>query len=283
MNLAALALTVVFIADDGRLPVLSMELVERPGARSLVAGLVPTTTAPPEGLERREGVGRAVLPAGAWPIGPRGTSVVPAVDGVIVTIDDAGAWAAAFSPPPAEPKPAKARASSSSLHAWPPPGLPVAGPRALRLFLPAVVDGAPMSASLHLPGGAAVPGVAVAWTRVVDGDGVVVARGDGEGVSGVEVVAPRFVVEPTASMTPCDTNAVPVQLRQSGGEAGAGLCVGALEIRGFRGLRHADQPAKDRPARGAVLRRVAERAVAGGRAAVPPATVTPPKAPPSRY
>jgi len=243
---------------------------------------VPTTT-PPEGIERRDGVGRAVLPPGAWPIGPAGTSVVPAVDGVIVTIDDAGDWAAAFSPPaPDDPRPTKATRvakPSPSLHAWPPPGLPVAGPRSLRLFLPAVVDGAAMSASLHLPGGAAVPGVAVAWTRVVEAEGVVVARSDGEGIAGVEVAAPRFAPTPPATtMAPCGTEAVPVQLRQSSGAAGPGLCVGTLEIRGFRGLRHGDQPAKDRSASGAVLRRVAAPAAPASSAAG-----APPKAPPSRY
>jgi hypothetical protein len=282
MNLAALALTVVFVADDGRLPALSLELVEQAGSRSLVAALVSPTTAP-EGLERRQAVGRAVLPAGAWPIGPAGTSVVPAVDGVIVTIDDAGAWAAAFAPPPPPPdaKPAKATKPTKpppSPHAWPPPSLPVAGPRALRLFLPAVVDGAPMSASLHLPGGAAVPGHAVAFTHVVDSDGIVVARGDGEGAAGVEVVAPRFTA--STPMTPCGTSVAPILLRQTSGEAGPALCVADLEIRGFGGLRHGDLPAKDRPARGVVLRRVV-----GGRAnaTAPSVAGPPPKASPSRY
>lgn len=278
MNLAALALTVVFVADDGRLPALSLELVEQSGSRSLVAALVSPTTAP-EGLERRQPVGRAVLPAGAWPIGPTGTSVVPAVDGVIVTIDDAGAWAAAFAPPPSAPaeKPTKATKPLPSPHAWPPPSLPVAGPRALRLLLPAVVDGAPMSASLHLPGGGAVPGYAVAFTRVVDGDGVAVARADGEGAAGVEVGAAR--VTASTPMTPCGTATVSVLLRQASGEAGPALCMADLEIRGFGGLRHGDQPAKDRAARGVVLRRV----VTAPTGAVPSAAPTPPKAPPSRY
>ena len=281
MNLAALALTVVFIADDARLPVLSMELVERSGARSFVAAMMPTTTAPPEGIERRDGVGREVLSPGAWPIGPAGTSVVPAVDGVIVTIDDAGTWAGAFAlPAPDETKQTKVARPASSLHAWPPPGLPVAGPRSLRMFLPAVVDGAAMSASLHLPGGAAVPGVAVAWTRIVDVEGVVVARSHDEGIAGVEVVAPRFVPTlPAATMTPCSTDAVPVQLRLSSGMAGPGFCVGVLEIRGFRGLRHGDQPAKDRPAHGAILRRT----TALPAAPASPASGGPPKPSPSRY
>jgi hypothetical protein len=285
MNLAALVLTVVFVADDPALPALSLEVVEQAGARTMVAAIVPPST-PPEGLERKDAVGRAVLPAGASPIGPKGTSIVPAVDGVIVTIEDAGTWAAAFSPPPPPPtsttakavKPTKPTKPPPSTHPWPPPSLPVAGPRALRLFLPAVVDGVPMSASLHAPGGVAVPGLAVAFTRLVDSDGVVVTRAEGEGVTGVEVAAPRQAS--SGPVTPCTIEPTPIQLREVSGAGGPALCIGALEIRSFGGVRHGDQPAKDRPSRGVVLRRVAPPgpgATPAGRDGAPP------KPPPSRY
>jgi hypothetical protein len=273
MSLAALVLTVVFIADDPRLPAIALEIVEQAGSRSLVAALVSSSTVP-EPLERRDAVGRAQLPAGAWPIGPTGTSVVPAVDGVIVTIDDAGSWIAAFAPPPPVELPRKTTRAPPSPHPWPPPSLPVAGPRALRLFLPAVVDGTPMSASLHGPGGLAVAGHAVAWTRSVGVDGVAVGRADGGGDDPVEVGVPRWAT--AAPVTPCGIEQAPIQMRETSGVGGPAVCVGGLEVRGLSGVRHGAQPAQDRPVRGVVVRRVPASPGFGGPAA-------PPKPAPSRY
>lgn len=272
MSLAALALTVIFVADDPRLPAMSLEIVEQAGSRSLVAALVSSSTVP-EALERRDAVGRAQLPAGAWPIGPTGTSVVPAVDGVIVTIDDAGSWTAAFAPPPPVEAPRKATRAPPSPHPWPPPSLPVAGPRALRLFLPAVVDGTPMSASLHGPGGVAVAGHAVAWTRTVGPDGVAVGRAEGGDADTVDVGVPRWAT--AAPVTPCSIEPAPIQLRETSGVGGPALCVGGLEIRGLSGVRHGARPAEDRPAHGVVLRRVPASPDGPGPAA-------PPKPAPSR-
>jgi hypothetical protein len=260
MKFAALALTMIFVADDPRLPSLALEVAETASSRRLIVASVPAADAP-TGLVRTDAHGRDVLPLGTWPIGPSGTSLVPAVDGVIVTIDDADAFVAAFrvpAPPPDTQKKKTAKAAPASPHPWPPPRLPVLGPGGLRVFLPAIVDGVPASASLHLPDGAAVPGVAVVWTHSVDEEGVVVARA-GDRVADLESGTARLLATSSleSKTNGCRSEPAPLSLRETVGTVGPSLCIGGLEIRGFVGMRVADTQNGDRPARGVSLRRFA--------------------------
>jgi hypothetical protein len=138
-------LTVVFLAQDPTLPSLVVQVSDG-DVRELTLFVVDDDSAPHTVQLREQPTERsAALPR--WPLPPTGASLTAAVDGVIITIDDAGA----FSPltPSSPAAPTKTRSTPSTTLPWPPPSLPVAGPRTLRLFVPTVVDGTSTPATLH--------------------------------------------------------------------------------------------------------------------------------------
>lgn len=138
-------LTVVFLAQDPTLPSVVVQVSDG-DVRELSLFIVDDDTAPHTVQLREQPQERsAALPR--WPLPPTGASLSDAVDGVIITIDDAGAFAP-LAPPVAEGGPRKRTTASTTLP-WPPPSLPVAGPTTLRLFVPSVVDGMSTPATLH--------------------------------------------------------------------------------------------------------------------------------------
>jgi hypothetical protein len=136
-------LSVVFLAQDPTLPSLVVQVSDG-NVRELSMFIVDDDSAPVT-VQLREQTATTAAALPRWPLPPTGASIMPAVDGVIITIDDVGGWVAF--PPPAAGMPKKAKLSTTL--PWPPPALPVAGPNTLRLFVPAVVDGASTPATLH--------------------------------------------------------------------------------------------------------------------------------------
>jgi hypothetical protein len=147
---AALAFTLLFVADDPAQPAVVVDVAEDDAGRRV--DVVVVCGAAPAGacandlssslVEKGSGEGSRRLRQ--WPVLPRGASVVPAVDGVVVTVDDVGPWQAPPGPPSTPPASSSSSASSSSKKAppLPPvPALPVVGERGLRVFVPVVVDG----------------------------------------------------------------------------------------------------------------------------------------------
>jgi hypothetical protein len=136
-------LSVVFLAQDPTLPSLVVQVSDG-NVRELSMFIVDDDSAPVTvQLREQTSTNASALPR--WPLAPTGASIMPAVDGVIITIDDVGSWGAF--PPAAAGSLKKAKVSTTL--PWPPPALPVAGPNTLRLFVPAVVDGASTPATLH--------------------------------------------------------------------------------------------------------------------------------------
>lgn len=262
MTPAVLALSILFVADDAALPSVLVQLVEQPGARQATLAMVDDDAAPVT-VEVADAGGRASLVRADWPQVPGGVSVSPAVDGVIVTFDDAGAWTPLFvavPPPPvldAKGRPAKAtkpKALASTLP-WPPPSLPVASPTTLRLFVPAVVDGEVGPATLHGADGLRIPGVAVAWRQRFADTGTVAVSSVG---ADVDVSPPTLLVEaPASGMSsptgPCAPLASSVLQRLTRSVVGVPVCVAGLVVARLVGTRFGDLPPGDRVSHGLLV------------------------------
>ncbi len=249
MTPSLIALSVLFLADDPTLPAVVLEVKEAP-ARQLTVFVVdddhePLTMQLNEGAAAGTAAG---LPR--WPLMPRGASLTPAVDGVILTIDDAGAWTESFAPtlplPVATTKATATAKKPTPKHPWPPPLLPVAGDNAMRLFLPTVVDGEAMSASLHGPGGLAIAGTAVVWQLPLSPHLITLGGAD------LDVSVATIV----ASATPAGACApVPTLLLQTTTHVAASLpaCAAGFAVSVVNGQRYSDTKAGDLPARGVLV------------------------------
>lgn len=245
---AALALTILFLADDPTLPAVVVEVRETP-ARTVTIFFVDENN--PSTVQLGDSASDAV--AGStlrWPLLPRGASLTPAVDGVILTIDDAGAWTTAFQPPAPPPttttkgKTGTAKKAASS-HPWPPPSLPTATASTLRLFVPTVVDGVAGSASLHGQG-FAVAGTAVAWERPLSPQLVTIAGTD------VDLSAPTIAAT-AAPAGECAPVATIVLQPTTVSAASPPACAGGFAVSVVNGTRYAEKKAGDLPARGILI------------------------------
>ena len=245
MTPTVLALSVLFLADDPTLPAVVVEVKESP-ARQLTLFVVDDDH-PPVTMqlnERADAGAVARLPR--WPLLPGGASLTPAVDGVVLTIDDAGAWTASFATAPTPTTKTTKTKAKTPKHPWPPPTLPVAGDNALRLFLPAVVDGQPTSASLHGSGGLVVAGTAVVWQRVLAPQLITLAGAD------LDVTTPTVVdvVMPAGACAPVPTTLLQ---RETHVVASAPGCAAGFAVSVVNGQRFADAKAGDLPARGVLV------------------------------
>jgi hypothetical protein len=283
MNPAVLALSILFVADDAALPSLLLQMVERPGAREVTLVMVDDDQAPLT-MQLADAGGRSAMVRADWPLPPLGVGLNSAVDGVIVTIDDAGVWRPMFAvaAPPvvldAKGRPVKAPKTKplASTLPWPAPSLPVAGPTALRLFVPSVVDGVVGPASLHGADGVRIPGVAVAWRRSFADLGAVALSSVGQDVDGSP---PTVLVDATATPATgnqaCAPVASSVLQRWTRSTAGAPVCAGSLVVARLAGTRFGDAPARDLPAHGLLVGLKPPPAPVAAPAAPPPPTVGP--------
>lgn len=258
MTPAALLLTVLFVADDPALPVIAVDVAEAGSGRHLSAFVIN------DGTEFGVELGASSSPEGSrrlrdWPLLPPGASLTPAVDGVILTLDDVGLWQPA---PPAEP-PKKAPTKKKTLSTT--PELPVAGDRALRLFLPTILDGSltPQAASLH---GSRVhaAGVAIVVDRAVPVLALSLSGSEADG--GAALVT---------SDVPGDCAAIPATAvqRLTTLTSTKVTCAGALVVSRAAGKRLGDKPANDKDARGLIVRRtVSDTVKANPAAATAPTT-----------
>ena len=263
MSPAVLALSILFVADDAALPSVLVELVEKPGARQATLLMIDDDQLPIT-VEVADSGGRASLVRADWPQVPGGVSVSPAVDGVIVTFDDAGAWTPLFVSAPPQPvldakgRPAKVTKPPvlASTLPWPPPSLPVAASTTLRLFVPAVVDGEVGPATLHGADGLRVAGVALAWRQSFADVGTVAVSSVG---ADVDASPPTVLVEgpvsAIASLTgdPCAPGASSVLQRLTRSMVGAPVCIAGLVVARLAGTRFGDLPASDRRSHGLVV------------------------------
>ncbi len=264
---AALVLTLLFVPDEPRAPVVVVALQEQAHARVADVVVVPADPARGAVVAHLSGPGSD----GVWglrtlPIPPPGASLTEAVDGFVVTVDDVGVWAptapvVAAGPAPRSDKKAS-KPAPSSLAA--PPGLAVASPRSLRLFVPVAQPGRPQPASLHgvvdgalivFPGSALVD---VAGRRPLALSVADVAEVDGgRGVAhvfdaSVPVVDEGLVQRCRAPSSPA-TEPLRALQRATHLTLAAPVCIGTLVVAAGAGLRLADQPSRDRPARGVVV------------------------------
>lgn len=285
MNPAVLALSILFVADDAALPSVLLQVVERPGAREVTLVMVDDDQAPLT-MQLADAGGRSAMVRADWPLPPLGVGLNAAVDGVIVTIDDAGVWRPMFAVPTppvvldAKGRPVKAPKTKplASTLPWPTPSLPVAGPTALRLFVPTVVDGVVGPASLHGADGLRIPGVAVAWRRSIAEVGPVALSSVGADVDGSP---PTLVLD--AAVTPaangsqlCAPLASSVLQRWTRSTAAAPVCAGSLVVARLAGTRFGDAPARDLPAHGLLVAlKALPLPAAALRLAVPPAAPPP--------
>lgn len=237
MTPAALLLTILFVADDGSGAVV-VEVVEDGAGRHADVVVVRGAAGTSASLNGPRVDGSRRLRD--WPLPPPGASFTPAVDGLVVTIDDAGDW----QPAAAAPDPKAKKPPSSA-----PPELPVASERALRLFLPTIVDEKPAPASLHgshtrLSGQAVVvqrrlPVLALSVSSGEADGGAALVADDAAPVAGSCAAVPGAVVQPLTRLT-----------------STAVTCAGPLAVSAATGKRFAEKADKDRDAVGVVVRRL---------------------------
>ncbi|MBM4279825.1 MAG: hypothetical protein FJ137_03445 [Deltaproteobacteria bacterium] len=277
---AALALTLLFVPDEPRAPVVVIALQDRSDARIADVVVVPADPARGAVVAHLTGPGADGDPGlRSVPIAPPGAAVTEAVDGFVITVDDVGSWvpaplpaagAARGAPDPKSGRPAEKapRAAPPSLAA--PPGLAVATARSMRLFVPLAQPGRPQPASLH----GVVDGLVVVFTgaALVDVAGrrplalsvADVHDGrDGARVfdASVPIVADDLVARcgsPAAASGPGARRSLstePLRALQRATHLGltAPVCIGSLVVAAGTGSRLADQPSRDRPARGVVV------------------------------
>jgi hypothetical protein len=254
---AGLVLTLLFVADDPAVPSVVVDVAEDATGRRadvvVVASAAPAHAAhlvapPVEGSARLR----------AFPVPPSGIALAPAVDGVLVTVEDVGAWQPELPPPPVLPA-RKGRAKAEPApSASPLPKIPVADVRSLRLLVPIVVDdGAavpvPVAASLHGSRGA-WPGRALVVTRRHPVLALSVAaspRTDGNLVV-ADGSVPVIADEAPGLCAPIPRR---VLQRVTHLDGSATACSGALIVAPASGTRLAEQPANDTAAHGVVLQR----------------------------
>ncbi len=225
MNVAALVVTVVFLADDPTVPAVSLSMLEAPRDRRLQVVVVDDDGRVTR-MERHDRNGRAVLPAGAFPMAPVGSSVTPAVDGFIVTIEEAGDWISWFRPVEVETTTKRVKKPASKAP-YPPPQLPVAAPGTVRFFFSALEKGEPAFASVHGADGIAVGGAAVA----VDVGAVSAVTIDAAGtVDGSDAVVSANVVDA------CVPQSAIVTQSTTTSTVGGGVC-GPLSVFRLDGTR----------------------------------------------
>ena len=246
MTPTILALSVLFLADDPTLPAVVVEVKES-AARQLTVFVVDDDHAPVT-MQLNERANPAVgarLPR--WPLLPQGASLTPAVDGVVLTIDDAGSWTAGFATTTttATKTSAKSKAPTPK-HPWPPPSLPVAGDNAMRLFLPAVVDSQPTSASLHGNNGLVVAGTAVVWQRPLAPQLITLAGADLD-------VSPATTVSVAAVEGACAPVPTLLLQRETHVVASVPACAAGFAVSVVNGQRYANAKAGDLPARGVLV------------------------------
>jgi len=259
MTPATLALTILFVAEDPSAPVVAVELVEAEGRRSAVVVLIGDTgpgDAAAQVVALTDSDGRAPRALSGLPLPPTGASLTPAVDGVVVTIEDVGSdWLPLFAapaPPPSTPKNKASAKPKPSPWPWPPPDIAVADARTLRLFVPAVVDGASTPASVHGVGLRA-QGAAVTFTRPIT---TAVAAT----LAGVDIDAtpPTLVTTPSTSTTSTTLCAPPAHTVQRFTQSTltTARCLGSphagLVVARVTGTRFGDVAARDRPATGII-------------------------------
>jgi hypothetical protein len=272
---AALALTLLFVADDPRAPVVAVEVVEHEDGRRADLVVVPGAAVDAPGAARPPAFTAhlASPPVDGTtrlrqlPIAPDGAALADVVDGVLVTFDAVGAWvppAAADSvvappakkgrtpsspPPPTGPSPSLAE----------PPSLPIGSPGALRLFVPNVVPGRAVPASLHGVDAGGVP-------RTFAGKAVVVqVTRSTLALSVAEVVEGRSTRRAFDDSVPVLTGALPTSCASGRAQAVRALqrtthleldavaCSGPVVVATGHGVRLGDSPGRDAPARGIVV------------------------------
>ena len=246
---AALLFTILFVADESSgnpaQPPCSVvvEVVEDAGGRHVDVVVVRGAASPQPGVTaslsgpKAEGSRRLR----DWPWPPPGASFTPAVDGVVVTIDDVGDW----QPPvvPVDPKAKKPPTSTAQANA---PDLPVASERALRLFLPTIVDEKPVPASLH-GSHTRIAGQAVVVQRKVPVLALSLSTGEADG--GAAIIAD----EGAGGCAPIPFTVVQGLTKLT---STAVTCAGPLAVSAATGKRFFDKADKDRDAVGVVVRRV---------------------------
>jgi hypothetical protein len=250
MNVAALVVTVVFLADDPTVPAVSLSLLEAPQDRRLQVVVIDDDGRVAR-MDRHDKNGRAVLPAGAFPMPPMGSSITPAVDGFIVTIEEAGDWVNWFRPPPVDETapPTKKAKKPPPPRPYPPPQLPVAAAGTVRFFFSALEHDAPAFASIHGADGLAVGGVAVTVDvgarRAVTVDAAGVVDGSVADVSGDVSAGVGGVVD-------CVPASAKVAQAVTVSAVGGGVC-GPLSVFRLDGLRTGGKPGKEAPAWGLLV------------------------------
>jgi hypothetical protein len=264
---AALAFTLLFVPDEPRAPAVVVDVREAADGRTADVVVVP---APPNGTPW---VGRWTAPPLAapttlrtLPVAPPGVVVVEAVDGVLVTIDDAAREHLVAPPVPsasAAPAPGRKAGGSRSEPSLPslvaPPDLPIAAAPTLRIFVPTVVLGRPQPASIHgMTGGTRV--VVAGQALVHDGTRPAMALSVADVDDGRSIRhafdGTAAVVEPALAGA-CGGGAASWSARalQRTTHLAVALpaCTGRLVVGVGSGMRLGDRPERDRSAWGIVV------------------------------
>jgi hypothetical protein len=254
---AGLVLTLLFVADDPTVPSVVVDVAEdATGRRADVVVVAPAAPAHAAHLVAPPVEGSVRLRA--FPVPPAGIALAPAVDGVLVTVEDVGGWQPGASPPPLLPaRKGRAKAEAASPKSTL-PKIPVADARSLRLLVPTVVDDgaavpAPVAASLHGTRGA-WPGRALVVTRrhPVLALSVAAATRVGGNVDVADGSVPVIADEAPGLCAPIPRR---VLQRVTHLDGSASACSGALIVSPATGTRLAEQPASDTAAHGVVLQR----------------------------
>ncbi len=249
MTPAALVLTLLFVADDPQVPSVVVDVVEDATGRRVDVVVVGAGSGFSSSL--RDGPAEGSRQLRSWPLMPRGASLTPAADGLVLTIDDAGAWQPAATTPTTTPTTTGTPKKAPKPPTNPAPALPVANDRSLRLFLPSVVDERPATASLHgtrtratgsvliLQRPAASVALTVSGVEADGGDALVTGARPvcgGAPMTGANDAAATTVVQAL-------TRSVTTSIR----------CGGTLVVATLAGKRFGDRPDKDKEARGLLV------------------------------
>jgi hypothetical protein len=265
---AALTLTLLFVPDEPRAPVVALEIVETSEARTLDVVVQPAPGAdgasvPALTAHRQSPPVDGSTTLRTLPVAPEGAAVVDVVDGVLVTVDEFARWAPAAAPAVvAAPKQGASPAPGPPSSLPQPPALPVASAQALRVFVPTIVEGRSAPASLHGVGADGAP-------QTFAGHAIVVARPRSAlALSVADVDRGRTAAHVFDASVPVLTGTLADRCTEASTRVGAEslvlqrsthlqldgvACVGALVVGTGYGTRLGDRPEQDRPARGGVL------------------------------
>jgi hypothetical protein len=265
---AALTLTLLFVPDEPRAPVVALEIVETSEGRTLDVVVAPAPAAdgaaiPPLTAHRRSPPVDGSTRLRSLPVAPEGAAVADVVDGVLVTVDDLGRWVPAAAPAVvAAPKKGGAPVPGPPSSLPQPPALPVASAQALRVFVPTIVEGRSAPASLHGVGADGAPqtfaGHAIVVARPRNVLALTVADVDQGNAAAhvfdasVPVLTGNLADRCTEASTRVGAEPLALQ-RGTHLQLDGVACVGGLVVGTGHGTRLGERPEQDRPARGGVL------------------------------